>query len=198
MTDLKTREPEFAIGIRGYDRAQVDEYIAYLEDRLADAERRASDAQTEFVFDQHAAVGPRIAEIFALAEAEARELRDSISSQTTGLVDEARREAREIVVEARRAAEEIRERGERDHVVMFAELEQERERIRDEVAVLERCKAEAIGELNQLRELLGEAAGVVGHVAQVRERAGSPKQLVGSGDQTIELPALTTEQLDET
>jgi cell division septum initiation protein DivIVA len=197
MTDLKTKDPEFAIGIRGYDRAQVDEYIEYLEDRIADAERRASDAQTEFVFDQHAAVGPRIAEIFALAEAEARELRDSISSQSTGLVDQARREAREIVVEARRAAEEIRERAERDHVVMFAELEQERERIRDEVAVLERCKAEAIGELNHLRELLGEAAGVVGHVAEIRERADSSRRLIGPSDETVELPAITIEQLDE-
>jgi DivIVA domain-containing protein len=193
MTALETKTPEFTTGIRGYDRAQVDEYIGYLQDLVADADQRARDAHAEFVFDQHAAIGPRIAEIFALAEAEARDLRDNISSQTTGLIDEARREAREIVVSAKRAAEEIRERTERDHVVMFAELEQERERIRDEVAVLERCKAEAIGELNQLRELLGQAAGVVGHVAEIRSHGEASTQLIAPSDETIELPAVTAE-----
>ena len=193
MTDLETRRrPDFASGIRGYDRAQVDEYIDYLERLAADAEDRATDARTEFVLDQHAAIGPRIAEIFALAEAEARDVRDSISSQCSGLLDAARKEARELLVAAKREADDIRERGERDHVVMFAELEQERERIRDEVAVLERCKAEAIGELNQLRELLGEAAGVVGHVAEIRGRRG-PKQLTRSNDETVEIPAVTAE-----
>jgi cell division septum initiation protein DivIVA len=193
MTALQTRTPEFTHGIRGYDRAQVDEYIAYLQDLVADADQRARDAHAEFVFDQHAAIGPRIAEIFALAEAEARDLRDNISGQTTGLIDEARREARDIVVSAKRAAEEIRERTERDHVVMFAELEQERERIRDEVAVLERCKAEAIGELNHLRELLGQAAGVVGHVAELRGRGEAPTQLIAGSDETVEIPAVTAE-----
>lgn len=196
MTDLETRRaPAFTSGLRGYDRAQVDEYIEYLQGLVEDAEERARDAQTEFVLDQHAAIGPRIAEIFALAEAEAREMRETISSQSTGLLEAARTEAREIVVAAKREAAEIRERSEHDHVVMFAELEQERERIRDEVAVLERCKAEAVGELNQLRELLGQAAGVVGHVAEVRGPR-APKQLTGPGDQTVEMPEVTAE-LDE-
>lgn len=197
MTDLETRRaPEFTSGLRGYDRAQVDEYIDYLLGLVQDADERARDAQSEVVLDQHAAIGPRVAEIFALAEAEARDMRDSIGSQSTGLLEAARREAREIVVTAEREAAEIRERSERDHVVMFAELERERERIRDEVAVLERCKADALGELNQLRELLGEAAGVVGHVAELRGQR-PPKQLTAPGDETVEIPAVTAE-LDET
>jgi cell division septum initiation protein DivIVA len=193
MTALQTKTPGFTSGIRGYDRAQVDEYIGYLQDLVADADERARDAHAEFVFDQHAAIGPRIAEIFALAEAEARDLRDSISSRTTGLIEEARHEASEILVSAKRAAEEVRERTEREHVVMFAELEQERKRIGDEVAVLERCKAEAIGELNQLRELLGQAAGVVGHVAEMRGRGETPTQLIAPSDETVEIPAVPAE-----
>lgn len=192
MTDMDMKRPAFASGIRGYDRAQVDEYIDHLRGLVADAEERARDAQTEFVLDQHAAIGPRIAEIFALAEAEAREMRETISSQSTGLVENARKEAREIVTAAKREATELRERTERDHVVMFAELEQERERVRDEVAVLERCKAEAVGELNHLRELLGEAAGVVGQVAEIRGRR-APRQLTGPGDETVEMPAVTAD-----
>jgi DivIVA domain-containing protein len=173
MTNLKTRTPEFAMGRRGYDRAQVDEYIDQLRRLVAGAEARARDAESEYVFDEHAAVGPRIAEIFALAEAEARE----------------------ITTTARRSAGELRERVEREHVVMFAELEQERERIRDEVAVLERRKAEAIGELHRLREVLGEAAGIVGNVVEINGRT-APARLIGGSDETVELPAVTVD-LDE-
>lgn len=191
MTELETRRrPEFASGIRGYDRSQVDRYIEHLHALVAEAEARAGDAQAEFVFDQHAAIGPRIAEIFALAEAEARDMKDGISSQSRELVEAAQQEARELVAAARREADQIRERSERDHVVMFAELEQERERVRDEVAVLERCKAEAVGELNQLRELLGEAAGMVGDVAEIGGRR-DPRQLTATTDETVEIPAVT-------
>src|SRR5579863_617264 len=88
MTELHTeiRAPEFTVAIRGYDRAQVDEYIEYLQRLVASAQERARDAATEYVFDQHAAIGPRVAEIFALAEAEARDLREQVTTEATGLV----------------------------------------------------------------------------------------------------------------
>jgi DivIVA domain-containing protein len=198
MTDLDTRSPEFTAAIRGYDRAQVDAYIDHLQRLVSDAEQRARSAEAEYVFDEHASVGPRIAEIFALAEAEARELRDRVGGQASTLVTEARTEARAIVEAAERAAGELRGRVEREHVVMFAELEQERERIRGEVAILERRKAEAVGELHRLREVLGEAAGIVGNVAEVdgrvaevNGRAGVRAQLTGPTDETVELPAVT-------
>jgi DivIVA domain-containing protein len=192
MTELDTRNPEFTVGIRGYDRTQVDEYVNHLQRLVADAEQRARDAAAEYEFDQHAAVGPRIAEIFALAEAEARELRDRVSTQSSGLVGEARTEARAIIDAAEHAADEIRERAERDHVVMLSEFETYRERIRDQVAVLERRKAEAIGELNRLRELLGEAAGVVGRAAELGGASVTvATHVIGPGDETVELPAIT-------
>jgi DivIVA domain-containing protein len=191
MTDLDTRSPEFTIGIRGYDRAQVDEYIDHLQRLVAVAEQRARSAEAEYAFDEHATVGPRIAEIFALAEAEAREMRDRVSGQASSLVGEARAEAQAIVEAAARGAGDLKQRVEREHVVMFAELEQERERIRGEVAVLERRKAEAVGELHRLRELLGEAAGIVGNTAEVNGRGRIPAQLTGPTDETVELPAVT-------
>jgi DivIVA domain-containing protein len=191
MTKLDTRNPEFTISIRGYDRTQVDEYVDYLQRLVADAEQRARDAAAEYEFDEHAAVGPRIAQIFALAEAEARELRDRVSTQSSSLVGEARTEAQAIIDAAERAADEITERTERDHVVMLSEFDAYRERTRDQVAVLERRKAEAIGELNRLRELLGEAAGVVGHAAEFGS-ASVPvtTHVIGPGDETVELPAI--------
>ena len=196
MTDLDTRSPAFSVGIRGYDREQVDEYIDQLQGLLADARARARDAEAEFLFDEHAAVGPRIAEIFALAEAEARELRDRVSSKSDGLVDEARVEAQAIVQAAEHAAQAITDRAEKDRVEMLEEFQRDRERIRDEVAVLERRKAEAVGELNRLREMLGEAAGVAGNAVGPRGRAGAPPRPIGSGDETMELPAVSAD-LDE-
>jgi cell division septum initiation protein DivIVA len=191
MTELDTRKPEFTVGIRGYDRTQVDEYVAHLQRLVADAEQRARDAAAEYELDQHAAVGPRIAEIFALAEAEARELRDRFSTQSCGLVGEARTEARAIIDAAEQAADEIRERAERDHVVMLSEFEAYRERIREQVAVLERRKAEAIGELNRLREQLDEAAGVVARAAELGGASVAvTTHAIGPGDETVELPAL--------
>lgn len=203
MTDLDTKRPRFNVAIRGYDRAQVDEYVDYLQSLVAAPEDRAGDAARELIFDEHAAIGPRIAEIFALAEAEARELHDCITSQTDDLRDAARTEARAIIDEAEKRAATITERAERERVVMFAELEEERERIRGEVAVLERRKAEAVGELQRLRELLGEVAAVVGgrtpdtrghdHTSDARVDAPTPAQLAGSSDETVELPVVTTD-----
>jgi len=169
MTVLETKKPEFTagkkpeftIGIRGYDRAQVDRYIDYLQGLVVEADERAHSAETEYVFDQHAAVGPRIAEIFALAEAEARELRERVATEATQLVSEARTEARAIVDAAEHSAQDATDRARRDHEDMLAELQNERDRIREEVAELEMRKAEAIGELNYLRDVLGQAAGIV-------------------------------------
>ncbi|HEX3805071.1 MAG TPA: DivIVA domain-containing protein [Solirubrobacteraceae bacterium] len=185
MTDLDTRHPEFTVAIRGYDRAQVDEYVDYLQRLVADAEDRARDAEAEYVFDEHAAVGPRIAEMFALAEAEARDLRNQVSQETGELLAEARKETKAIIDAAERSARDVKQRAQRDHEEMLAEFERDRNRIRDEAVALELRKAEAVGDLRRLRDLLGEASGVVARAA-----AGEP-QIEGPSDgETVELPAL--------
>ena len=188
MTALDPRNPEFAVGIRGYDRAQVDRYIEYLQGLVEEADERARDAQTEYVFDEHAAIGPRIAEIFALAEAEARELRERVASEATELVSEARTEAKAIIDAAERSARDVTERARHDHAELLDELESERDRIREEVAELELRRADAIGELNRLRDVLGEAAGLVGGGRESTTRA-----LPAGDGETIELPAIASD-----
>lgn len=197
MTALDTRSPTFTIALRGYDRGQVDEYIDHLQRLVQAAELRARDAETEFIFDEHAAIGPRVAEIFALAEAEARDLRDSAATKAEQTLNAARADAQALVEAAEKSAATVTERAERDHVVMFAELEQERERIRGEVSVLERRKAEAIGELHHLRELLGEAAGMATRVVEPDGRVEHSTRAMGAGDETVELPAVSAE-VDDT
>lgn len=196
MTDLDTRHPEFTVAIRGYDRAQVDDYIDYLRDLLADAEDRARDMQEEPVFAEHAVVGTRVAEIFALAEAEARELRERVSTEAAEILAQARTEAGALVDAAERAAREIKQRAQRDHEEMVAEFERDRDRIREQAAALELRKADAIGELKRLRELLTEVAGVGGEerdgpVIATGNADAITEVLPPGDDATIELPAVT-------
>ncbi len=188
MTDLDTKRPEFTVGIRGYDRSQVDQYVEELEERVQEAEERAHDAETEYIFDQHAAIGPRIAEIFALAEAEARELRERVTTEGAQLVSEARTEAGTIIDAAERSARDVRERARREQAEMLAELERDRDRIYDEVAELELRRAEAIAELTRLRDALGDAAGLVS-----RSHATTTELLPPGDGETIELPAVSGE-----
>jgi cell division septum initiation protein DivIVA len=185
MTDLDTRHPEFTIAIRGYDRAQVDEYVEYLQRLVADAEERARDAENEYVYDEHASVGPRIAEMFALAEAEVRDLRTRVSHESGELVTEARDEAKAIIDAAERSARDVKQRAQRDHEAMIAEFERDRNRIRDEAVSLELRKAEAVGDLRRLRDVLGEASGVVGRAAEAEPQIEPP-----ADGETVEIPAL--------
>lgn len=187
--DTEIRAPEFTIALRGYDRAQVDEYVEYVQRLITNADARVRDAETEYVFDQHAAIGPRVAEIFALAEAEARELREQVTTEATEIVSEARVEAKAIIDAAEHAARETRERAQRDHDEMLAEFERDRDRIREEAVALEWRKAEAIGELNRLRAVLGEAAGLVGD-----DGAPETKALPAPEGATVELPAISADE----
>ncbi|MDE3132818.1 MAG: hypothetical protein KGL15_01990 [Acidobacteriota bacterium] len=176
MTDLDAGTPEFTIAANGYDRTQVDAHIAHLERLVADAEERARNAEAEYVFDQHAAIGPRIAEIFALAEGEARELRERFSAEGAALVSEARVVARATVQAAERTARELRERLEHDQRELLAELEQDRARIHGEVNVLESRKGAALAELSRLGALLGEATAPTERSLEPSEPSAEPSE----------------------
>lgn len=183
-TALDTENPEFTIAIRGYDRVQVDAYIAHLQQRMSQAEQRARDAEAEYVFDQHASIGPRISEIFSLAENEARELRESVSHERSALLTAAKRQADEMLENAERTTREMQQRARQDYETMVAEFERDRDRIRDEAIALEQHKSEALGELRRLRDLIDGAAGVI-TVAELG--AGD----TGGDGRTIEMRAIT-------
>jgi hypothetical protein len=129
--------PQFATVMRGYDRGQVDDYVARLNDFVADAEARAQRAERSFADitrrnerltdelrqaiergqhqragEPYEGLGERIEHILRLAGEEA----DAIRQQ-------ARSEADEIVAEAQRRRETERENAERELAAVAARRE---------------------------------------------------------------------------
>ena len=47
MSDTSRTAPDFATQIRGYDRVQVDTYIAKLAERMVEARTRVEQAEEE-------------------------------------------------------------------------------------------------------------------------------------------------------
>jgi cell division septum initiation protein DivIVA len=160
-TKIGQSSPEFAVAIRGYDRLQVDDYLARLQRLLDEAEERARDAEAQLMSDSaHASVGSRVGEIFELALAEAREVRTAAEQEARGRVAAARASAEEILEEARAKAERITQESRAEQERLQVEYEDERARLRERLEELDRRRLHVLGELRRLYELLGSAAGV--------------------------------------
>ena len=160
MTDLDKHNPQFTLAMRGYDRLQVDDYIDRLRSLVADAEERARTAESELDFDRHATVGPRIAEIFDLAVAEAKELRERVDAQARTLLADAREQADRLLDEVHREAAELADRSRLEHGLLVEELERERSDREADVARLERRRQRLLGELRRLHDAIGSVAGL--------------------------------------
>lgn len=202
MTDLDTRHPEFTIALRGYDRLQVDEYVERLQSLVLEAEERVREAESERVFDEHAQVGPRISQIFELAEEEAQELRGRLEREGKELREKARADARNIVEHAEQIAQEATDRQLGEHEQMLREFEQERDRIRQEVSALEQRKSSVLSELRRLQQLLSgagspdgleEALPAAEEPLELEERApgnGGNGSIPYDEQQTVALPSI--------
>lgn len=146
--------PQFASVMRGYDRGQVDDYVARLIDFLSDAEQRASRAergladalrrndrlteqlreaierqdQTPEAGRGYQGLGERIESILRLAAEEAEELRQRGRADAAEMIDEANRRREQELQRAEQELAAVAER--RDGVV--AELR----RVQDVLATL--------------------------------------------------------------
>jgi DivIVA domain-containing protein len=178
--------PQFASVMRGYDRGQVDDYVARLIDFLGDAEQRANRAERSFADAQrrierlndelrraierqqsepsagqpYAGLGERVEGILRLAAEEADDLREQGRAQAADLVEQARRQREQEVAAAERELAKVAER--RDGVV--AELR----KVQDVLATL------------GLRQALDEESPSA--AAEQVERAVA--EVSGDGDET--------------
>jgi hypothetical protein len=151
-------DPQFRLVMRGYDPADVDRAISGLQQRATDAEASAAEFETRWQQASASAaeagsaeppgydhLGQRIGQILALADEEARELRErahsevedsrklaeqasvSVRDEADQYADQRRRdadsEAAQIVADAKRAADEERDAAERDAAALRQEGE---------------------------------------------------------------------------
>lgn len=151
-------DPQFRLVMRGYDPADVDRAISGLQERATEAEASAAEFKTRWQQASATAaeagsaeppgydhLGQRIGQILALADEEARELREqahaevenarklaeqasvSVRDEADQYADQRRRdadsEAAQIVADAKRAADEERDAAERDAAALRQEGE---------------------------------------------------------------------------
>jgi hypothetical protein len=159
--------PQFATVIWGYDRGQVNDYVARLNEFVADEIRR-NELLTEEIEQRkqrpsarepYEGVGERIETILRLAADEADALRERGVSQAAELVESARREHEQLIQSAERDLQAVGER--RDAVV--AELR----KVQDVLATLG-LPAEAV---ESAEAAAGEAASAETTVIKLRNAA---------------------------
>jgi hypothetical protein len=152
--------PEFTAAIRGYDKLQVDEYVAHLQEFAEDAEARARAAESELEVTRHTTVGPRVGEIFELAVTEAKDLQDRARTECEKKIAEGREKAAKIMAEAHDRAAEASAAIEREKDDARTEIEAERRRAGLEVEQLRETKAALYSDLCRLQEVLASAIGI--------------------------------------
>ena len=138
--------PEFAQAFRGYDREQVDGYVAWMRDLAIQAEDRAGRAET------------------ALAQCR----RELASSPTTAGISERLAAMLQLATEE---AADIRARAQSDSDATVADAFARAERTVDEANQLRDAIQREIDELSEIREqLLGRLIELGGEVVGATER----------------------------
>ena len=94
--------PHFDVLLRGYDRRQVDEYVAGQAGDLARLREQFERGRPSFD-----ALGRRVAQILELAEAEADEMRSQAGAEATRVREQAVVEAEQLGAAARRELAEL-------------------------------------------------------------------------------------------
>jgi len=116
LTPLDIRSQQFARAFRGYDRAQVDEFMLraseelerLLRDRVQHEERlRSAQEQLRVFRERERAMN----EALVAAQQLRAETKEEAERQATAILREARTEADRIVAEARHQEELVRERA---------------------------------------------------------------------------------------
>jgi DivIVA domain-containing protein len=141
----ETSHPEFAIAMRGYDRAQVDDYIARLQEWMAESQQRAETAEQNLSHRERPTENNEAAaRIAALVETALHEA-DSLTMRARAEADQelavTREEAERLATAARAEADRLLSTARESAVVRVrvaqrsvAELEQASQADRDQVA----------------------------------------------------------------
>lgn len=162
--------PDFAVVVRGYDRAQVEAYFGRTLERLADADNRVAMAERERDQLVHE-VDELRATVAALEERVELPVPQSMSEfggRMGELMENAIEAARELRVQAEREARERREAGTREAQQLVEEARAEAERIIERARSSQRAVEESISDLRAARgDALAELAALHDRLADV-------------------------------
>lgn len=187
--------PEFAVAMRGYDRAQVDDYLARLHEWLLESQARTARAEEEaaaagrtaeelrqqlIVLEERSfsstpdsikALGDRVGRILTTAFEAAEDMRTTADHDSRKLVSEAEARAAQIVDDARAEAKGLLEDAER-----------RRAAVEQQVRALADHRARAEEELGRLHQYLAGAlqasapGGSSGRPKAGKSQAGAPRR----------------------
>ena len=179
-------QPRFASAMRGYDRVQVDDYVARLGEIVADAEERARLAESELEFSRHATVGPRVSQILDLAVEEAKDLRERVDAEVERMRSQARAECDELTARARDTSAQILAEAESARSDILADADAKRLAVLAEVERLDRSRGALLGDLERLQHVLADATSVEFPLAlpagvAVHEASEAPDEVAHSG-----------------
>jgi cell division septum initiation protein DivIVA len=210
LAGLLTNAPCFRTRVRGYDRLEVDNYVAWAEAELSAAQRETDDLLTRYAQvaaeveisrrllaqspegQEATLVSERMGRMLRTAADEAAEITAAASAEADKILSEARadadarlRKAHEIKQVAVDAADRIREDAERLRAEAAAELD----RAREQAAQSLRDAAEQIQ-----REQQAAAEATAARLAGLQDEA---QKLCHRRDQAREHLRLLTHQVGE-
>ncbi len=188
MTD-PAEPPKFASAVRGYDRDQVNEYVAHLIEYLHEAEdraRRAEAAPTNSAPAQTPAptsadIGEHIARVLRSAEDSAAQLRADAEQHA----QTRRAEAEQLLQRARqhteRQADQIVAAAQNEAAQLLQTAQEEADQMRSHTVALALERDGLVTEITALLDRVSAALPVTGE----RPSAGSPG---GASDMLTDAP----------
>jgi cell division septum initiation protein DivIVA len=184
-SDAEVSVPEFPVGMRGYDRQQVDVFVRDLTIRLTAERRRAEQAERQGaqLRAEVASLRNQPAPSFEHLGAEAARVLEGAGMSAKLLMEEARNRGQAVIGEAEGQARELIEHAERRAAALEGEAGEtlaaaatERERILSEASqAVEEVRSQAEEEARTALEHARSAAN------QMRQKAES-EQLVMQGE----------------
>jgi chromosome segregation ATPase len=220
MTKRELDKPEFLIGLRGYDRQQVDDYIDRLRAVASEAEERARSAERLDAAAADAIKRARVALVqereraaeserrarAAQAELE-RKVHTTVGPRIAQILDLAVEEAKDLRARAEVEADEIRSsaRSELEQTCVHARreldgIEAKCECGRRQVAQLEAKEELLLADLRHLQSALQTVASVIGKrehataMLPVLRRADEPRLPETDERNLMPMPAEASEQ----
>jgi len=180
MTQLNPDLPQFALGMRGYDRDQVDEYVARLNDWAQDWKDRATaaEASARAAAQQVTEMRERLARLEPASFSSTPPSIQALGDRVGAILQSAFDAAAEVRAEADAKLDTAR--GEAEAIV--GEASQESARLLETA----RTEAERItsGAHSELRSLVERRDSVVTHLSELhRQLAGT----LGVGEVVVDL-----------